>query len=185
MATDKTLSLNKGAPEPPPGGAPVPEEDSRSRAEQRARELEAHWGGTDLPPDMDTSDKFYFDRRIIPDGWDYQWWPFEVLGKGDSAFWTDVESGGWTAVPRTRHPEMMPDGWGTNTIERGGQRLMEQPMIITQRVKARDFQKARDQVGDKEAQLHGTPPGTLERAKSTGESLVRVNRSRESIAVPK
>ena len=174
MATDKTLSLNKDEPKP----APILEEDSRSRAEQRMRELEAHWNA-DLPADMDTSDKFYFDRRLVPDGWDYQWWPFEVLGKGGSAFWTNVESGGWTSVPLTRHPDMMPEGWNGNTIERGGQRLMERPMVITERVKARDYQKARQQVGDKEAQLAGTPAGTLERTK------FEINRTREAIRVPK
>ena len=184
MANDKTLSLNKGGLD---GGREIPppqEDDSRSRAEQRLRELEQHWG-TELPADIDTSDKFYFDRRLVPDGWDYQWWPFEVLGKSDSAFWTDIESGGWTAVPLSRHPDMMPDGWGSNTIERGGQRLMERPMVITERARKRDYQKARQQVGDKEAQLSGTPPGTLERTKSTGESLVKINRTHESIAVPK
>ena len=168
----------------PSGGMAIPEEDPRARAAARLAELEAHWGG-DLPPDMDTSDKFYIDPRIIPDGWDYQWWPFQVLGKEDPSGWTGVESGGWTSVPLSRHPEMMPDGWKGYSIDKDGQRLMERPKIVTDRARTREYQKARQQVGDKEAQLAGTPPGTLERTKSTGESLLKINRSRETMAIPK
>src|SRR5476651_2347219 len=104
MATDPkspTLSLK------PSGGMAIPEEDPRARAAARLAELEAHWNG-ELPPDMDTSDKFYVDPRVIPDGWDYQWRAYQILGKEDPSAWTDVEGGGWSAVPRSRHPEMMP-----------------------------------------------------------------------------
>jgi hypothetical protein len=179
MATDQRPAPL--APKPS-AGMPIPDEDPRARAAARLAELEAHWNG-ELPPDMDTSDKFL--APTPPDGWDYQWWPFQVLGKEDPAGWTGVESGGWSAVPLARYPEMMPDGWKGNSIDRDGQRLMERPKIITDRARAREYQKARQQVGDKEAQLAGAPPGTLERSKASGESLVKINRTRESIAIPK
>lgn len=181
MATDQkspTLALK------PSGGMAIPEEDPRARAAARLAELEAHWNG-ELPPDMDTSEKFYVDPRVIPDGWDYQWCPYQVLGKEDPSAWTDVEAGGWSAVPRVRHPDMMPDGWAGSAIDRQGQRLMERPKIITDRAREREYRKARQQVGDKEAALAGAPPGTFERTKASGESLLKINRSRETIAIPK
>ena len=171
-----TLGLNKGMP--------IPEEDPRARAARRIAELEAHWGG-ELPPDVDISDKFYFDRKRIPDGWDYQWWPFQVLGKEDPSYWADVEGGGWAPVPLARHRDMMPDNWEGNTIDRHGQRLMERPMILTERSRARERRKANELVSDKEAQLAGTPPGQLQRQKSTGESMVSIKRSYEAIPIPK
>lgn len=162
----------------------IPEEDPRARAARRLAELQGHWGG-ELPPDMDTTDKFYVDRSRVPDGWDYEWKAFQILGKEDPSAWTDVGNGGWEAVPLSRHPDMMPEGWQGNTIDRYGMRLMERPMLITEQVRARELRKARQQVGDKEAQLTGVGPGEFERRKSSGESLVKINRSYEAIPIPK
>ena len=49
----------------------------------------------------------------------------------------------------------------------------------------REGDKKLAEVNDKDAQLSGAPPGTLPRMKSTGESTVHINRTREAIAVPK
>jgi len=170
---------------PPAQGLAVPEEDPRARAARRVAELEAHWGSNELPADIDTSDQFYFDRKIIPDGWDYQWWPYQVIGKEDPSAWVNVEGGGWEPVPRSRHPEMMPFEWPGACIEKGGQRLMERPMIITLRSRARDKMKAQTQLGDKERELYGTPSNHLPRQKSDGTPLASIKRSYETIEVPK
>jgi hypothetical protein len=58
---------------------------------------------------------------------------------------------------------MMPAHFSGNTIERKGLILMERPTEIVEEVRRLQNQEARKQVRDKEAQLSGTPDGTLTR----------------------
>ena len=177
-------------PTPPPTGvgaavssalsAAIPAtDDPRARAARRAAELREHRGG-----DMDDGvDKFYIDPRIIPDGWSYEWKTLTVLGKENPSYQVNLAGRGWEAVPRARHPELMPDNHHGETIERDGQILMERPLEITNEVKALDFKKARDQVRGKEQQLSGAPPGQFERD-NKGSPLASVKKSFESIPIP-
>lgn len=175
MATDNPLSPLAAKPQ-------KAAEDPRARAAARAAELQQHWGGT--PPDE--TDNFYIDPAIIPDGWEYQWKTWTVYGAENPSYQVSLQHRGWEYVPADRHPEMMPTGWKGNTIERDGMRLMEQPKVIADAARARDLYNARDQVGQKEAQLSGAPQGQFQREKSTGESLVKVNRSYEApMQIPK
>lgn len=155
------------------------EEDPRTRAARRALELREHMGGN-----MDDGvDKFYIDPRIIPDGWSYEWKTLAVLGKENPSYQVSLAHRGWEAVPRTRHPEMMPENYRTETIEREGMILMERPKEITDEVKALELRKARDQVRSKEQQLNGAPPGQFERSNKDA-SLVKINKSFETIPIP-
>jgi len=163
------------APQPAPAasGAP-PKDDPRARAARRAAELRQHQGVAD-----EGTDKFYFDPAIIPDGWSYEWRMFTVLGKEDPSYQVNLAQKGWEAVPRSRHPEMMPAGWQGETIVRDGQMLMERPKEITEEAKVRDRQAAREQMRAKEEQL-GVATGPFERH-NKGNPLVSVNKSRESV----
>lgn len=155
------------------------EEDPRTRAARRALELREHMGGS-----MDDGvDKFYIDSRIIPDGWSYEWKMFTILGKENPSYQVSLAHKGWEAVPRTRHPEMMPDNHRGETIEREGMVLMERPKEITDEVKANELQKARNQVRSKEQQLNGAPAGQFERSNKDA-SLVNIKKSYESIPIP-
>src|ERR1700744_3183776 len=137
-----------------PAGAPT-QEDPRARAARRALELREHMGGN-----MDDGvDKFYIDPRVIPDGWSYEWKRQSILGKEDPSYQVSLAHRGWEAVPRTRHPEMMPDNYRGETIEREGQILMERPKEITDEVVSIEKRKAREQVSSKEQQLNGAPAG--------------------------
>jgi hypothetical protein len=60
---------------------------------------------------------------------------------------------------------MMPSNWDGNTIERKGMILMERPKEISDEIRRIELRRARDQVRTKEAQLSGTPDGTLDRVK--------------------
>lgn len=163
---------------PATAGAPR-EEDPRARAARRALELREHMGGS-----MDDGvDKFYIDPRMIPDGWSYEWKTLAVLGKENPSYQVSLAHRGWEAVPRTRHPEMMPENHRAETIEREGMILMERPKEITDEVKALEHKKARDQVRSKEQQLSGAPPGQFERSNKDA-SLVKINKSFESIPIP-
>lgn len=155
------------------------EEDPRARAARRATELRDHMGGN-----MDDGvDKFYIDPRAIPDGWSYEWKTLAVLGKENPSYQVSLAHRGWEAVPRSRHPEMMPDNYRGETIEREGMLLMERPKEITDEVKALDQRKAREQVRSKEQQLNGAPPGQFERGTHPA-TQVKVNKSYESIPIP-
>ncbi len=155
------------------------EEDPRTRAARRAMELREHLGGS-----MDDgTDKFYIDPSIIPDGWSYEWKMLTVLGKENPSYQVSLAHRGWEAVPRSRHPEMMPDNFRGETIEREGMILMERPKEITDEVKANDLRNARQQVRGKEEQLGMAPNGTFERT-NKDKSLVSVKKSYESIPIP-
>lgn len=155
------------------------EEDSRSRAARRAAALLE-----DLGDDMDEgNDKFYIDQRVVPPGWSYEWKTWSVLGKENPAYQTELARRGWEAVPTSRHPEMMPTIGEYATIDRDGMRLMERPLEITRRVMDNEKRKARVQVRAKEEQL-GAAIGGFDRD-NKGDSLVRVKKSYEPMAVPK
>jgi hypothetical protein len=153
------------------------EEDPRARAARRALELREH-GSLE-----EGTDKFYIDPRVIPDGWSYEWRTLTVLGKEDPSYAVNLARKGWEAVPRSRHPEMMPEGYPGNTIVRDGQMLMERPKEITDEAKAKEYRAARDQVRAKETQLGAAPAGQFERD-NKGAPMAAVKKSYESIPIP-
>ena len=157
-------------------------DDPKAHAARRAAELREHGGALD-----DETDKFFFDRAIIPDGWDYEWKAWTVLGKEDPGYQVTLAQRGWEAVPAYRHPEMMPTGYKGATIDREGQRLMERPLEITNESKARELRKARSQVQQKEAQIKGAPAGDNSPFDTTnqGAPLNNIRRSYEAMPIPK
>lgn len=138
--------------------ADVREEDSASRAARRAAELRGHLGDIDQG-----NDEFYVDVSSIPDGWTYEWKRKSIMGAEDTSHTISLARMGWEAVPASRHPEMMPAHFAGNTIERKGLILMERPTEIVEEIRQLLHKEARKQVRDKEAQLSGTPDGTLTR----------------------
>lgn len=137
---------------------PLRELSPKERARMRASELRGN--GEYL---NETTDEFYIPEHIVPDGWVYEWKRRTVLGYEDPSHMLELASIGWEAVPTSRHPEMMPVGSSSQTIERKGMILMELPKEISDERRARERRKAVDQVRAKEAQLSGTPDGTLTR----------------------
>ncbi len=160
---------------------PAPrEEDPRTRAARRALELREHLGGSM----EDGVDKYFIDPKVIPDGWSYEWKTLTVLGKENPSYQVALAHRGWEAVPRSRHPEMMPDNYRGETIERDGMILMERPKEITDEVNGHERRKAREQVRSKEEQLGGAAPGQFSRD-NKGQSMVNIKKSYEAgIAIP-
>jgi hypothetical protein len=157
------------------------EEDPRTRAARRTAELLEHQG------DLDQGiDDFYIDPRIIPEGWSYEWKRHTILNQEDPSYQVQLAQGGWEAVPAYRHPQLMPTNYSGNTILRKGMLLMERPLEITARARARDLFNARDQVRMKEAQLTGQPagPNSPFSADNKGAPLVKINKSYEPMPIP-
>jgi hypothetical protein len=168
------------APSRPEMRPTMREEDPRTRAARRSAELRDHRGG-----DMsEGSDDFYIDLGDIPAGWTYEWKRKLVLGAEDPAYMVALARAGWEAVPTSRHPSYMPNSGNYPTIERKGMLLMERPTEITDDARDHEQRKARNQVRQKEAQLNSSEGGQFERA-NKDQSLVKINRSYESIPIPK
>ena len=153
------------------------EDDPRARAAQRAAELRGHLGDV-----VDGSDEFYIDPEVIPDGWDYQWKRHTIYGQEDPAYQVALARGGWTPVPTSRHPEMMPHDTSSGIITRKGNILMECPLEIIQERRLAEQSKARSQVRAKEAQLAGTPEGTMTR--DHAQARPQIKKSFEAMPIP-
>lgn len=156
----------------------TPPDDPRARAAKRAAELRQHHGAMD-----DGVDKFAIPLEIIPDGWSYEWKRHTLLGKEDPSYDVSIAQKGWEAVPRLRHPEMMPRDHQGMTIERDGMILMERPKEITDEAKARELRAARIQVRDKEVQLGAAPSGQFERD-AHPQTKPNIKKSYETIPIP-
>lgn len=137
---------------------PMRQDDSVSRAKARAAELREH-----LVNIVDATDDFYISPEEIPDGWTYEWKTHTVVGLENPSYEIALKRSGWSPVPASRHPAMMQRGYQGETILRKGMILYECPTEIVQERKGAEQKKARDQVRFKEAQLSGTPEGTLTR----------------------
>jgi hypothetical protein len=153
------------------------EEDSRSAAAKRAAQLREHLGEV-----VDGTDDFYIPEDVIPDGWTYEWKRHTIYGAEDPTYQVALLRSGWTPVPVSRHPEMMPHGTSTQTILRKGMILMECPTEIIQERKDDESRKARQQVRVKEQQLAGTPDGTMTR--DHAKARPQIKKSYEAMPIP-
>lgn len=157
---------------------PMREEDSLSRAAQRAAELRGH-----LKDEVsDSEDKFFIDIDIIPDGWTYEWKRHTIYGQEDPAYQIQLARAGWEPVPVARHPWMMPNNTSTQTILRKGMILMQCPTEIIDERRASDLRKARMQVRAKEQQIAGTPDGTMTR--DDARVKPQIKKSYEAMPIP-
>lgn len=158
--------------------APMREESPTERAKRRAAEIRGHIGDLD-----EGTDKYYIDPNMIPEGWSYEWKRRLLLGQEDPSYAVNLARQGWEAVPVSRHPFMMPADWKGGTIERDGMVLMERPSEVVDEARRIDQRRARDQVRSKEAQLAGTPEGTLTRDHE--KTRPSIKKSYEAIPIPK
>jgi len=151
-------SAMSATPERTPMRPEIREDDPRARAAARAAQIRNDNGGMD-----EGTDEFYIPRDIVPEGWSYEWKRHTIWNQEDPAYTVQLAREGWEPVPVSRHPQMMPSSWDKGTIERKGMILMERPREISDEVRRIEQRRAREQVRIKEAQLSGTPEGTLDR----------------------
>lgn len=137
---------------------PMRKDYSLASAEARTAEILGHVGTV-----AEGVDEFYIDRSRLPVGWDAEWKTKTVLGAEDPAQMVSYARMGWEPAPLDLFPEMMPQGWKGNTIERKGMILMIRPRKITDMVRQADARKAREQIRAKEAQLSSAPDGQFTR----------------------
>lgn len=153
------------------------ERDPRAEAARRAAEILGHVGNLD-----EGTDDFYVDPAKIPDGWTYEWKRKTVYGQEDPAYQVQLARTGWTPVPASRHPEMMPAAGGFQCIERKGLTLMERPTIVQDQIVQVNQRRARDQVRVKEQQLSSAPDGQFGRDHS--QVKPKINKGYEPVPIP-
>jgi len=129
-------------------------DDSRARAEARIRELRGN-------PELNGMGRDKYWAPPAPDGWDYQWKLKAVLNQDDIDRIRQNELNGWTPVPLSRVPDLMPRGWKGDTVEVGGLVLMERPKIFTDEARDEEKRAAREAVITKEAQMREGRAGDL------------------------
>lgn len=163
-------------PPMPPRPAVRPEmraEDPREAALRRAEEIRGH--GVQIAMD-DGGHMFDVDMSTIPPGWRYQWMTYTVLGARDHDAETSLRLRGWTPVPASRHPELVPLGSPpADPVIKKGMMLMEIPEIIAAERDLDLKNAARRAVAQKEAQLASTPAGSLER--TTDPRIHKINKT--------
>ena len=155
------------------GRLPAVEVDRRaslSRAEARLKEIEK------LNDGLDPEDQYAAPEP--PDGFEYEWKRKTIYGQEDPTYAVELIRQGWEAVPLSRHREMMPHGWAGETIERGGNVLMERPKVLCERSRLRDKQKTAQELREKEIQLGVAPRGQFDR------NSARVRKTFEPMAIP-
>jgi hypothetical protein len=175
---DETTAYEPPAVERPPMRQSF--EDHFARAAARIAVLRGHF--TDGVVD-DSTDEFHIPKSDIPEGWDYQWKRQSLLGKEDPTYEVMLARTGWEAVPLSRHPHYMPEGYVGTTILRRGMLLMERPLEITLEVRRMENKRARNQVRIREQQLTQAPAGQFERD-NEGSSLASVKKGYAPIVVP-
>jgi hypothetical protein len=108
-----------------------------------------------------TADPFYVDRRIIPEGFSYEWKAESIYGQPNSDHMIQLRENHWRPVPAARHPELAAQG--ETTIRRSGTILCERPSYLTNEARMEDIQEAMKPVQQKEELMYGTPPGQMTR----------------------
>ena len=123
---------------------------------------------------------------MIPDGWTYEWKRRFLVGQEDASHLVQLRREGWEPVPCDRdgrHRGYMPTNWDGNTIERKGMILMERPTEVIEEARRIQNKAAKDQVRAKEAQIAGTPDGTMTRDHAMARP--KINKSFEAVPIPK
>ena len=156
---------------------PMRKDYSLASAESRTAEILGHVGTV-----AEGVDEFYIDRSRLPPGWDAEWKTKTVMGAEDPAQMVSYARMGWEPAPLDMFPEMMPQGWKGNTIERKGMILMIRPKKITDMVRQADARKAREQIRAKEAQLSSAPDGQFTR--DHAQVKPKINKGFEPMPIP-
>lgn len=137
-------------------GESMMNDESLDRARRRIAEIRALQGDDD---DLGEGfvDKWY---ALAPAGWTYEWKTHSVWNKEYPQYFNALLRNGWSAVPASRHRDLVYAGYENENIIIDGMILMERPRELTEKVRRRDIYRATDQVRSMEAKLNDAPPGT-------------------------
>lgn len=121
----------------------MPRARTTRASETRATEMR-------VMPATERRGKLWVDPRKIPAGWTYHWCRESTLNVPDPENIVDKQVGGWSPVPASRHPELVPpplpgyEGTTTQVIRRGGQMLFEKRTSEVNAMRRAVSQESRD-----------------------------------------
>lgn len=98
-------------------------------------------------------DPYDIPKELIPRGWEYQWNPFTVVGQQATDAMLNMHANGWRPVPANRHPGMFVPVGEQGAVVKGGLRLEERPIALSQEARAEELDKARGQMRDQTESL--------------------------------
>ena len=165
---------------PPEASPPVP-----TKWKMKAK---PNWESFD-PTVGDTPDRLKIPKDLYPDGMDLLWVTDTALGASMAQHRMSRERKGWTPV----HPEdfdgrfdgMFAVKGSSNEINVDGLVLMTRPMWMSERERAADLRRAREQVQIKEQALYGGDlPVTLDPRHPTALKSNKISKSIERIDIP-
>lgn len=136
--------------------------DPRARPRDAApREVTPPTSGERLTRRRRTSDPLYFDQRIVPKGFSYEWKLEDTFGQPAGAHQGNLRENHWKPVPASRHPELVIGG--DSVIRRPGTILMERPLYLTEEAQMEDLNEALKPVQHMEEVMYGTKPNQMTR----------------------
>lgn len=130
------------------------QEEKPNRIRAETPRIADDWADMDYTPE-DTNDRLWVPPEIIPDGMSYQWCTAEVYGQPQPQRISWFQRQGWRPVPAERHPGRWTPLGATGSIIVDGLMLCERPQVFTDRARAHENAKARQQMEIKKAQLKG------------------------------
>ena len=103
------------------------------------------------------TDRYAFDKSIVPDGFVYQWKRHSILGQEDPAYMAELHQLGFDPVPAERHPGIFLPADYKGVIVIGGQILMERHIENECEARREDKKKADDQLRGSREQFGMVP----------------------------
>jgi hypothetical protein len=100
-------------------------------------------------------DPFDIPPEIVPQGWCYQWNVVSVVGNADVVMdqGMSMYENGWRPVPAERHPGRFVPSGTKGQILRGGQRLEERPLVLTEEAREEEIRTAKRLISDRNDSL--------------------------------
>lgn len=144
-------------------------EEPREEVREAPRQASSHPDGVRLTRARKrTDDQFYIDKRIIPQGMDYNWKRESCFGQPDPYHMNGLRENHWSPVPDGRHAGLI--------TKMRGMVLMERPKYLSDEAKQEDLREAIDQVQGVKTALGDTPGGTFPRDHPSAKATTRISR---------
>ena len=169
----------RGPGRPPLNRPPLRAEDPRHDAAERAKQIMEHSGSFG-----EGADEFYVPDGILPDGYVGEWKVYAVMNQVDPSRQVELSRSGWEPVPASYWPEGMPPGSTEKNIMKKGMQYMMRPKEISDFIRKREANAARDQMRSKKAQLEGGAAAGAFDATNKGNPLSRVKTDFRPMAIP-
>lgn len=138
------------------------EQNKRAPIRDNALRSSAPTSGPRLYRRRPDSSPFNLDRRIIPEGYDYEWKCESIYGRPERVHMNELRENHWVPVPAARHPDMAEPGDSCIRLP-SGEILMERPKYLSEEAHIEQIMEGLAPLQKQEEVLFGTRPGEMTR----------------------